>query len=104
MTFQLFLFCNLYTLVLFLGHLTPNEDILVCLDWLDGVRFYGISTIVDYLMTNPFLSINNSFRVCRRFSSICPSDRTLSAATTPNKMYLEAMPMKEYSAFPKAPA
>ena len=38
-------------------------------------------------------------------NSISPIDRTLSGATTPGqKMDQGAMAMKEYSAFPKAPA
>ena len=52
------------------------------------VWFYGISTIVGYLMPNPFLYIKTvlfqtiQFCISTQFSFIWPIDRTLSGATT----------------------
>ena len=43
------------------------------------------------------------FCINTQSSSISPIDRTLSGATTP-RVDLRAMPMKRYSAFPKARA
>ena len=60
-----------------------NTFVWFCLIW-----FYSISTIVGYLMPNPFLHIyssisnNSSFT---QFSSIWPIDRTLLGATTPSQ-------------------
>ena len=53
------------------------------------VWFYGISTIVGYLMPNPFLYNKTvlfqaiQFSISTQFSSIWPIDRTLSGTTTP---------------------
>ena len=55
------------------------------------VWFYGISTIVGYLMPNSFLYIKTSlfqtiqFSINTQFSSIWPINRTLLAATTPGQ-------------------
>ena len=116
------------------------------------VWFYGIPTIVGYLMPNLFIDINSSisnnsvkhkysfffvytqlnvktslfqtiqFSIGKQFkwqkqfyfkqfslasvqlSSIWLLDRTLSGATTLGRVDLGAMAIKEYSAFPKAPA
>ena len=44
------------------------------------------------------------FCISTQFRSICPIDRTLSGATSPGRVDLGAMAMKECFAFPKAPA
>ena len=55
------------------------------------VGFYGTSTIVGYLMRNPFLYILTvlfqtiQFSISTQFSSIWSIDRTLSGATTPDQ-------------------
>ena len=56
--------------------------------WFGLVWFYGISTIVGYLIQSPFLNIQRvllqtiQFSISTLFSSIWPVDRTLSGATT----------------------
>ena len=55
------------------------------------VWFYSISTIVGYLMPNPFLYLYTvlfqtiQFSTNTEFSSISPIDRALSSATTQNQ-------------------
>ena len=56
--------------------------------WFGLVWFYGISTVVGYLMPNPFLYRSTvlfqtiQFSISRLFSSIWSIDKTLSGATT----------------------
>ena len=56
--------------------------------WFGFVGFYGISTIVGYLMPNSFLFVYTvlfqtiQFSISTQFSSIWSIDRTLSGATT----------------------
>ena len=60
--------------------------VIVPLVWFDG-----ISTLVGYLMSNPFLYIETvlfqaiQFSVSTQFSSIWPMGRTLSGATIPDQ-------------------
>ena len=49
-------------------------------------------------------SISDLFALNLNVSSISPTDRTLLGATTLARVNLGAMAMKEYIAFPKAPA
>ena len=64
--------------------------VLYCRVWFGSVWFYGTSTIVGYLMPNPFLYILTvlfqtiQFSLSTQFSSIWPIDKTLSGATTPS--------------------
>ena len=44
------------------------------------------------------------FSVIKQFCSIWPNDKTLSGATTQVRVDLGTTAMKEYSAFPNAPA
>ena len=66
------------------GVTTPGQS--GCLVW-----FYGISTIIGYLMPNPFLYIQTvlfqavQFSIRTQFSSIWPINRTLSGVTTPGQ-------------------
>ena len=59
------------------------------MQFLHWVWFYGISTIVGYLMPSPFLYVKTvlfhtiQFSISIQFSFIWPPDRTLSVATTP---------------------
>ena len=59
---------------------------LVRLAW-----FYGTSTIIDYLMPNPFLCIQTvlfqtiQFTISTQFRYIWPIDKALSSATTPGQ-------------------
>ena len=46
----------------------------------------------------------NEFSRSTQFSSIWPMDRTLPGATTPGRVDLGSMAMKDYSTFPKTPA
>ena len=62
-------------------------------DWfgLGLLWFYGTSIIVGYLITNPFSYIQTvlfqtiQFSISTQFSSIWPTDRTLSVATIPGQ-------------------
>ena len=62
--------------------------VLFCFVWFSLVWFYGISTIVGYLMPYPFLYIQIvlfqmiQFHISILFISIQPIDRTLSGAAT----------------------
>ena len=47
------------------------------------VWFYGTSTIVGYLMPDPFLYVYTVY--FKQFSFIWPIDRILSGATTPGQ-------------------
>ena len=63
-----------------------NSEILIGLVW-----FYCISTIVGYLMPNPFLYIStvlfqtSQFSISTKFSFIGPINRILSGANTPGQ-------------------
>ena len=71
------------------------------------VWFYGISTIVDYIIPIPFLCLKAvlfptvQFNINTPFSSISPIDRTLSDAT---KVDMREIAIKGYFALPKVPA
>ena len=74
------------------------------------VRFYGISTIVSYLMQNPFLYTYTvliqaiQFSIRTQFSSIWSIDRTLSGATTPGQSGPGSDGNKEFFRIPQTPA
>ena len=97
----------------------------------DLVWLYGISTIVGYLMPNPFLYIKThpfqtiqfsisivfgfhsvivktvlfqaiQFRISTKFSSIWPIDRALSGATTPEQWTWERWQYRGTLHYPKA--
>ena len=82
----------------------------------ENIRFvwfglvYGISTIVGYLMLNPFLYIETvlfqtiQFSISTQFSSIWPIDRTLSGVTILGQVDLGVMAIKRYFTLPKASA
>ena len=69
--------------------ITPRAPVVLHIVWFGLVWFYGTSTIVDYLMPDPFLYIWTVlfqiilYSISTQFSSIWPIDRTLSGATTP---------------------
>ena len=76
---------------LFESKYPQNFVCLILQIWFGLVRFYGISTIVGYLMLNPFSYIQAilfqtiQFSISTHFSSIWSIDRTLSGATTPGQ-------------------
>ena len=68
-----------------------NNSCKVGLVWFGLVWFYGISTIVGYLMPNPFVNLKTvlfqtlQFRISTNFSFSLSLDRTLLGSTTPSQ-------------------